>query len=60
MKLVSSRRIFEKYSNIKFRENPSGGSRGCSTWTDGKTDMTKLVVTFRNFVNARKQDWHYL
>jgi hypothetical protein len=26
LKLESSRQIFEKYSNIKFNENPSGGS----------------------------------
>ena len=24
----------------------------CSTRTDGKTDMTKLTVAFRNFANA--------
>jgi hypothetical protein len=27
MKLVFSQQIFEKYSNIKFRENPFSGSR---------------------------------
>jgi len=27
MKLEFSRQIFEKYSNIKFHENPSSGSR---------------------------------
>jgi len=27
MKLEFSQHIFEKYSNIKFRENPSSGSR---------------------------------
>jgi len=27
MKLEFSRKIFEKYSNIKFHENPSSGSR---------------------------------
>jgi hypothetical protein len=27
MKLEFSRHIFEKYSNIKFHENPSSGSR---------------------------------
>ena len=27
MKLGYSRQIFEKYSNIKFHENPSSGSR---------------------------------
>jgi hypothetical protein len=24
-------------------------------WTDGLTDMTKLIVVFRNFANAPKQ-----
>ena len=25
-----------------------------SMWTDGRTDMTKLIVAFRNFVKASK------
>ena len=41
--------IFEKYSNIKFYENPSSGSRVVPC---GQTDMTKPIVAFRNFVNA--------
>jgi hypothetical protein len=45
--------FFEKYSNIKFRENPSSGSLlAPRRHTDGRTDMTKLVVTFRSFANA--------
>jgi len=38
MKLEFSRQIFEKYSDINFRENPSGGSRVVA-WrrTDGQT-----------------------
>jgi hypothetical protein len=28
-------------------------------WTDGQTDMTKLVVVFRNFANAPKNDKLY-
>jgi hypothetical protein len=28
--------------------------RRCSMWTDGQTDMTKLIVAFRNFANAPK------
>jgi hypothetical protein len=50
MKLVFSRQIFEKYSNIKFHENPSSGSRVVPS---GRTDM-KLTVAFRNFANAPK------
>ena len=58
MKLEFSRQIFEKYSNIKFHENPSIWDLRCSILrdrrTDGRTDMTKLVVPFRNFANAPK------
>ena len=45
--------VFEKYSNIKFRENPSSGSRvvPCGK-KDRRTNMTKLIVAFRNFANA--------
>jgi len=42
---------FVKSSNIKFHENPSSGSR---VVLRGRTDMTKLIVTFRNFANAPK------
>jgi len=55
MKLESSRMIFEKYSNIKLHENPSSWSRvvPCGR-TNGQTDMTKLIVAFRNFASAPK------
>jgi len=52
VKLEFSRQIFEKYSNIKFYENPSIGSRVVSC---GQTDMTKLVVAFLNFANWPKE-----
>jgi hypothetical protein len=39
MKLEFCRQIFEKYSNIKFNENPSSGSRVVPC---GRTDM-KLI-----------------
>jgi hypothetical protein len=45
------REIFEKYWNIKFHENPSSGSRVLPC---GRTFMTKLIVSFRNFSNAPK------
>jgi hypothetical protein len=49
MELEFSRQIFEKYPNIKFHENLSIGAE----WrADGRTDMTNLVVAFRNFANA--------
>ena len=40
---------------IKFHENPSSESSivPCGH-TDERTDMTKLIVAFRNFVNAPK------
>jgi hypothetical protein len=49
MKLESSRRIFEKYSNAKFHENPSSGGRIvlCGQ-TDRQADRTKLLVALRN------------
>jgi len=37
-KLEPSQQIFEKYSNIKFHENPSNGSRVVSCrWTERQT-----------------------
>ena len=44
MKLEYSRQTFEKYSNIKFHENPPTGNR-VSPWgrTDIRTDMTELA-----------------
>jgi len=46
-------RIFstDKFSNIKFHANPSSGSQIVLC---GRTDITKLTVPFRNFVNAPK------
>jgi len=42
-----SRRFLEVYSNIKFRENLSSGSRGL--YANVQTDMTKLLGKRRNF-----------
>jgi len=53
MKHELSRQIFEKYSNTKFHENLSSGSRVVPC---GWAYMTKLMVVFRNFVNAPKTD----
>jgi hypothetical protein len=43
---------FEKYSNSKFRENPSSWSR---VDLREQIDLTKLIVAFRNFTNAPSQ-----
>ena len=50
MKFGFSRQFLEKYSNEKFHENPSSGSRVVTDGpTDGPTDISKLIVVFRNF-----------
>jgi len=56
MKLEFSRQIFDVFANIRFHENPCSGSRvvPCEP-TDGRTDMTMLIVAFRNFANARRK-----
>jgi len=43
--------MFDKYSNIKFHENTSSESR---VFPCRQTDMTKLLVAYRNFANAPK------
>ena len=55
MELEFSRQILEKCLNITFNQNPSSGSRIVTFGqTDGRTDMTKLMVAFPNFANAPK------
>jgi hypothetical protein len=51
--------VSKKSSNTKFHENPSSRSRvvprgRAGGWSNRRTDMTKLIVTFRNFANATK------
>ena len=41
----------KKYSNIKFHENSFQRERS-SMQTDGRADVTKLIVVFRNSANA--------
>jgi hypothetical protein len=41
----------QKYSNIEFNVNSSVGAE-FSMREEGKTDMTKLIFAFRNFINA--------
>jgi len=51
--LEFSVQIFEKSSYIKFNDSPSSGS----LVVPRRTDMTKLIVTFRNFAKVRKKQW---
>jgi hypothetical protein len=53
MKLEFSRQIFEIYSILKFNKTPFSGSHE-DRQTDTQTGKTKLIVGFRNFVNAPK------
>jgi len=47
--------IFEKYSNIKFHENPSIWNLVVpSGRTDRRIDITKLIVALRNYAYAPK------
>jgi hypothetical protein len=44
---------------MKFHENPSGGSRVVTfEQADGQTDLTKLMVAFRNIAKAHKNPDH--
>jgi hypothetical protein len=69
MKPEFSRQILEQYFNIKFHENPPCGSRVVPYgWTDRRRDRRKdgrperqiyakkLIVSFRNFANALKEN----
>jgi hypothetical protein len=53
MKIVFSRKVVEKYSNITFHENSFRGS--CDV-TCGLTGMTKLIVVFRIYAKVPKGD----
>ena len=65
IKLDFSWQIFEKYSNIKFHENPCSGNRvlpcgqtdrqterQTGRQKEGQTNITKLIVAFQNIANA--------
>jgi len=62
MKLEFYRQSLEKSSNINCHEHPSSRSRVVTSkrtegQTDVRTDMTKLIVAFRNFANASKNQY---
>jgi len=50
MNVELPRKVFEKYSSIKFHEKQFIGSRVVSLGsTDVQTDVSKLIVAFRKF-----------
>jgi hypothetical protein len=53
VKLEFSRPIFEKYSNIKYNENPSMGTE--LVCAGGRTAMPKPIVPLCNLPNAPKK-----
>jgi hypothetical protein len=56
IKLEFSQQSFEKYSNIKLHKNLASRSRVVPRGqTDRQTDMTKLIVAFRNFAKTPKK-----
>jgi len=53
MILIFFREILGKWFYIKFHTNPFSGSRAVlRVRTDGRTDMTKVIVVFRNLAKA--------
>jgi hypothetical protein len=69
MKIESSKYISEKPSNIKFMTISRIGSKlvhanrhieiQTGTQTGGPTDVSKLIIAFRNFVKAPNKNYNY-
>jgi len=60
MELEFSRQILEKYTITKFHKNPSSeGQIVPSGRTEGQTDVRKLIVTSRNFMDVPKNYTEY-
>ena len=55
MKLEFYQQSFEKYSNIKFHENPSSGNRVVACGYMERQTM-QLMVVFQNFSKALKRN----
>ena len=49
-----------KSNFMKIRPVVGGGGSSCSVPTDGKTEMTKFTVDFRNFSKAPKNSLYLL
>ena len=47
--------ILDRSLNIKCHENPFGGRSSCFIRTEGRTDMTKQIVAFRNFAKTSEK-----
>jgi hypothetical protein len=60
IKLEFSLQGFENSSKMKFNKNPSSGNPviHCGL-TYGQTDMTKMIVAFRNLANSPKRSKIY-
>jgi len=55
MQLEFYRQFFQKYSRTSFHDNSSSGNLVVPcVQMDGRTNMTKLTVAFRNFAKASK------
>jgi hypothetical protein len=59
MKLEFTGQIFEKDSDTKFYGNPSSESQvsHADGQMEGQVDVTNLIVAFRNFANALKNEF---
>ena len=58
MKLKFSRHIFKNiYSNIKYALKSVQWKSSCSMRTGRRTNMTKIIVAFRNFANAPQEKY---
>jgi len=56
MKLEHSQQINKQYSNIKFHENPSSGSRVFPFGEiAGQKNITELIIASSKFSNAPKE-----
>jgi len=56
MKIEFLGEIFEKYSKYKISGKSLQWEPSYSMWTDRRTDVTKLVVSFRSFEKSLKKN----